>query len=369
MINRSAAATDGIVFFRVDASREIGYGHLMRCRNLAESLHSRGVKTRFIRAGSSENKFVEEDTEWISLSEGSVGTLLDAEKTYEALLASESKPLALVVDHYSATAEWESFFRRRGLLVVALDDLANRRHDCDILIDSNPLPVNRYDGLVAEGTLRLSGTDYVLLGPSKMVGLGRQPAITDVVRRVFVCFGGGGDIEPIELVLHAAADPRLRDVDFDFVAGNDAVAHELRATLAKGSVGTVRHKERIQISGWVDDVDHRLRQADLAVGAGGSMTWERISLGVPSIVIAISPNQEPTSAALASGGLISYLGRLHDCTPKRVADELFRLTRDKLFRQRVREIGPTVIDGRGPDRCAAAILDGVRGQSCMADLS
>ncbi len=356
MITLSATRPDAAVFFRVDASSQIGFGHLMRCRNLAEALQSRGVKTQFVRAGLSENRFDEVNTAWISLPGNSVGTVVDAEKTYEALLASQYRPVAVVVDHYAASAEWELFFRRRGLVVIVLDDLANRRHDCDILIDSNPLPANRYDGLVAEETRRLLGTDYVLLGLSKVGRLKLQPEVTKVVRRVFVCFGGGGDIEPLELVLFAARDPRLRDVSFDFVAGNDAVALKLRESMAKNSLGAVKHANNAQISGWVDDVGNRLRQADLAVGAGGSMTWERISLGVPSVVLAVSSNQEPTSAALSSKGLISYIGRLRDCTPRSVADEIVRLMHDQSFRQYVQSNGPTVIDGRGPDRCAEAIV-------------
>ncbi len=328
----------------------------MRCQSLAAIFRSRGFQNRFIRVGTPSHSDVN-DAIWITVSQDDVGGIFDARATYKALAKAEIKSGVIIVDHYSIDHKWESFLTQKGFLIVAIDDLANRVHECEILIDSNPLSDKRYDGLVPPGALRLLGTDYALLGQNSIDRRGLQPETTETVSQVLVCFGGSSDLRPVYLMLRAAQDARLEGIDFDIIAGDDDAARTLNTVLQTSSEFLGIDLDKVRVSGWVDDLNYRLIQADVAVGAGGSMTWQRLALGVPSVVVAVAANQEPTSIALSNVGLISYLGRLDNSTPTMLADALVDMMLDVANRQFVREFGPNMIDGRGPDRCARAILD------------
>src|SRR5690606_13678349 len=85
----------------------------------------------------------------------------------QTLAALGSRPPAwLVVDHYAIDARWHRHLRPACIHLLAIDDLADRNHDSDLLLDQNlgRGPVD-YQGLVPSRCTLLTGPKYALLRP------------------------------------------------------------------------------------------------------------------------------------------------------------------------------------------------------------
>jgi UDP-2,4-diacetamido-2,4,6-trideoxy-beta-L-altropyranose hydrolase len=222
----------GIVF-RVDASFQIGSGHVARCLTLADRLRDDGAKCRFIhrlhpghlvdviRARGyavaelpAPSQFASGYQQWLGTSQHQ-----DASETIAAL-AGESADW-LVVDHYGLDAHWEQALRPHAVNIAVLDDLADRPHDCDLLVDQNYQPdgERRYDGLLPERSRRLCGTRYALLrreyaAARRTVGPRRGP-----VSRVLVFYGGVDAHNETGRALRALSRPGLDHIFVDVVVG------------------------------------------------------------------------------------------------------------------------------------------------------
>ena len=172
------------VFFRVDASSQIGTGHLVRCLTLADRLHSQGAEITFIcRAHADDhcdlikdsrfrldrlpqpNGLARKSSDVRYASWLGVGWQEDARETQTAIENTGCDADWLVVDHYGIDGRWESFLRDTVERILVIDDIADREHDCDLLVDQNLVSEmhTRYEGKTPDGSRRLLGPKYALL--------------------------------------------------------------------------------------------------------------------------------------------------------------------------------------------------------------
>lgn len=311
------------VVFRVDASVLMGIGHLMRCQTLAESLRERGVQVRFIcreypgnliallqkngfqitvlPAPALEDRLLVED---YSVKLGVTQTE-DAEQTIEAL--DGERPDWLVVDHYGLDIEWEQSLRSHVDKIVVIDDLANRHHDCDVLLDQNYSLVGetRYAGLIPKTCKQLLGARYALLRPEYLAHRKTLRARNGQVKRVLVFFGGSDLQNMTGMALEALSHPDMKHLEVDVVVGANNPNRVALEELARVRSQTRIYGPRLCLA-------DLMSQADLAIGAGGTATWERMCLGLPTIVVSLADNQRPASEALAQAQLIQYAGHFTD---------------------------------------------------------
>jgi len=266
-------------------------------------------------------------------------------------IADEIGAVAVVVDHYALDAEWEAILRRAGTPVVVIDDLADRQHDADLLIDTNPLPASRYDGWLRPETQVLAGPGFALLPPSS-ARITVPDRSTVEVRQVLVSLGGGKNRQAMAKVIAAFSDVRLSDLQADVVTGEDALAADLESyacsVLPPGAPS-------IRFHGWVEDLLPLMSRADVSIGAGGLSNWERLRVGLPTVVMAVAPNQVESSTALDQAGLVRYAGSIEGLSPQGIADALAALITDTDARAHIVREGPLLVDGRGAERCAQAI--------------
>lgn len=320
------------VVFRVDASVYMGTGHLIRSLTLAEVLRQRGAEVRFVcrehfgnlitllrekdipvavlpAPAETESVFAANCSTWLGVTQAD-----DAYQTIATL--TESDVDCLIVDHYGLDAAWELQVRPYVKKLMVIDDLANRHHHCDVLLDQNFSDERepRYSGLVPRQCRLLAGPRFALLDPEYASNRKRPIARDGVVRTVFVYFGGSDPQNMTGLALDALSRPEFRHLKVDVVVGaNNPNRKELFAqVVARGGV---------QIFGMLPNLAGLMMQADLAIGAGGTTTWERMCLGLPSVVISIADNQSLGAKALARAGLIDYAGTTQTVT----ADILTRL--------------------------------------------
>src|SRR6266404_1124497 len=197
------------VAIRTDASLGIGTDHVMRCLTLANAMAGRGAAVTFIcgigtghlcdlieEAGFAVGRLPSDEshrTRWQQ----------DAEESLNVLRHLAFDPDLLVVDQYRLDAKWERTLRSRAGRILVIDDLANRTHDCDILLDPNlhDSPKNRYMGLVGAETRIFVGPQYALLRPEfeRVAPRTRDQGI----QRMLAFFGGSDPSNEAMKLVHA----------------------------------------------------------------------------------------------------------------------------------------------------------------------
>lgn len=312
------------VAIRVDSSRVIGSGHLMRCLTLGERLRSEGAQVFFVCRDLPgnlydlvhEKGFVfkvlprhEDDSTlngyaaWLTVSQET-----DAQET--RLVLDALAPISrLVVDSYALDETWEKAMRPIVGEIFVIDDLANRRHDCDILLDQNFYldMEHRYDGLVPIGCKLLLGPRHALLRQEFYEAKKRLRSRDGVLRRILIFYGGVDGTRETEKAIQALLLLKLQQIEVDVVVGSGNVRQEQIRQLCEAHDFLHFHSQ-------VSNMAEFMSNADLCLGAGGTTTWERCFLGLPAIVTAIAENQLAVCRDCADAGLIYYLGRWDEVT-------------------------------------------------------
>lgn len=337
------------VVFRADASVELGAGHVMRCLTLADALKARGVATQFLCREQPGHlcELIEAKGHGLSrLPAPAADARADAEHSAAAFSTADW----LVVDHYGLDATWERSLRAQARRILAIDDLADRPHDCDLLLDQNLQPEGhaRYAGRLPAGCVTLFGPRHALLRP-QFAARRATPRECRAVRRILVCFGGadaGG-----ETLKALAAIGRLAGTQpaVDVVIGQ---ANPHRAEIERACQALPAAKLHCQ----VEDMPALMAAADLAIGAGGTASWERCCLGLPCLTIAIADNQRAPAAALAEAGGQLYLGTSAQVTVDTLASALANAIALPELRAHLSRRGMELVDGRGVDRVANHLL-------------
>lgn len=348
-----------IVAIRVDASVEIGAGHVMRCLTLADGLAAAGATVHFLcrpHAGHLGD-LIERRGHVLHLlpAPGSVasdagmyGAWLgdtpagDCEASGDIL--RRLRPEWLVVDHYGLDASWQKPLRQWARRILVIDDLADRDHDCDILLDQNFYQDagQRYDTHVSALCTQLLGPRYALLRPEFSTERAAPRSRDGQVRRVLVAFGGMDRDDYTSRFLENL--PASADVlAFDVVIG---ASHPRRAALSAFCAARPNMTLHVQSLRMAE----LMQAADLAVGASGTSNWERFCVGLPTIAVAVAENQAPLLHDLMLEGTL--LGVSLE-TPDAIGDclRLFEYARHQPALLRgLAEKGLRMVDGKGMAR-------------------
>jgi UDP-2,4-diacetamido-2,4,6-trideoxy-beta-L-altropyranose hydrolase len=313
---------------RTDSSVRIGAGHAMRCLTLAEELRRRGATVHFScrQLEGSVIPFIE--SRGIHVFPHVAGDarartedLFDDWNADAAATGGNLRELGrvdwLVVDHYGLDRRWEERLRGHASRILAIDDLANRRHDCDLLLDQNYYvdADSRYQALLPRSCATLLGPRYALLRPDFLQARNGMRARDGSIGRVLVFFGGSDPGGLTEKAMAALAGMKSLNVSIDVVVGSGNPVRERIQHLCEAD-GRFRYHCQVQ------NMAEFMAAADLALGAGGATTWERCFLGVPTITVALAPNQIRTTVDLAAAGACRYLGLAEEITVSRLASEI-----------------------------------------------
>ena len=219
-----------------------------------------------------------------------------AQDTSQALLGQSWD--WLVVDHYALDTRWESAMRETAKQIMVIDDIADRQHDCDVLLDQNFYTdmQTRYIGKVPAYCQLLLGPRYALLRDEFLKLREQIKPRTGAVKRILVFFGGVDADNYTGLAIKALTDMKLEDVHVDVVIG---AQHPCRAGIEKNCKvrGFVCHVQTNKMA-------ELMAVADLAIGAGGTAIWERSCLGLPSISLCVAENQRKQIRDAAEVGLL-----------------------------------------------------------------
>lgn len=312
-----------IIAIRVDASIQIGSGHVMRCLTLADELKRNGANVHFICREHPGNMcaFIEARGYMVYplTSDGNESTIdlsqdlpkhadwlgtsweRDAHETIKVIQEKVTGCDSLIVDHYAIDYRWEALFKPFVSKIMVIDDLADRRHGCDLLLDQNYYhnKEERYLDKVPPYCQLLIGPHYAMLREEFKELREQVKPRTGITKRILVFFGG---VDVNNYTAHAikalSRNVRFR-LHVDVVIGAQNT-HRQCIEIACAKHGFTCH---IQTSHMAE----LMLAADLAIGAGGSTTLERISMGLPSIVFAIAENQRESVKSLSDDRYIYSL--------------------------------------------------------------
>lgn len=322
------------VAFRTDASSQIGTGHFMRCLTLADELKKQGAYICFISRNLPPH-LIEmlntKEVEYISLITDAtqepidelahsnwLGTsqAQDAQATVQAL-ASQSWDW-VIVDHYGLDERWEKAVRAKCKKLMVIDDLADRQHDCDVLLDQNYYVEMqaRYVSKVPAHCQLLLGPRYALLREEFRTLREKVKVRTGDVKKILVFFGGVDADNFTSLALQALSELNIT-LQVDVVIGSQ---HPNREQVRQACInyGFICHVQTTRMA-------ELMAEADLAIGAGGSASWERCCLGLPALLIAVSGNQINIAKSLDSVGACNYLGERDAINSSSIQDSVNKL--------------------------------------------
>lgn len=344
------------VLIRVDAGMGIGFGHLTRCLSLARQLIGLGASvTVATRAEAPEilsrirgAGAVLLQLPGTSVTEHADGPVWDPQRQRaDADVILDYAPNrqwdAVVVDHYQLDGCWEQLLAPAARWFVAIDDLANRRHSVDVIVDHNWYGRDsgqRYNDLVDENTQLLLGPRYAILD-TPYVGQRRiREPVRNPPERVMVSFGGTDVGNQSVKAVRALLD--FPTIDVEVVLGTWRVLNAELERLAT--------QPRVRLHVALPSLAGLMSTVDLVIGAGGTATWERLCMGLPAIVTTVSENQSGVTRAFHQAGITKWLGSADSVG---VADYHAAVT-EALTGQVPSP--PPIVDGHGAARVALAVL-------------
>lgn len=310
------------IVFRVDASVKIASGHVMRCLALAERLQKKakiifisrnlnGNLNRFISKKYTlwELPYTEEKKELLDYSNWlSVDTQEDARQTINLIRDKDID--WLVIDHYGISEEWEKIVRPYVKSICVIDDLANRKHDCEMLIDQNYYAnkKERYVKYVPRKCKLILGPENAIL--RKEFYLANKCVWREKIENIFIFFGGSDLCNNTLKTLRALTGIHKNRFTINVVVGKNNVQQDEISKYC-------RFYRYINLFYPLESISSLMNKADLAIGAGGITTWERCYLWLPSMVIIGAENQRRSiEDSSLKGGFLINLGMSDDVDEK-----------------------------------------------------
>ena len=364
------------IVFRTDANLVIGTGHFVRCLTLADELRRTGAHIFFVardlplhlqqmlsernisyralpKIEAAHNMDELPHATWLQTSQTH-----DAEQTLAALGAGSWD--WLVVDHYALDHRFETPLRAIARRVLVIDDLADREHDCDVLLDQNFYhnQQQRYLGKVPTHCSLLLGPSFALLRPEFKAMRQQLRARTGGAHNILVFFGGV-DIDNLTgQVLDILISLNL-DIQVNVVIGQQ---HPQKRKIKKqcDEHGYACHVQTEQMA-------DLMAQADLAIGAGGASNWERCCLGLPSIVVATAINQISITNELSRLGGCHYVGGIEKNTLVKIQESLQFLLRSPKVLENNSKAAFDLVDGEGVFRVLNELTNQLRIEVLISD--
>ena len=333
------------VVFRVDASLQMGTGHVMRCLTLANELKQQNHEIVFICRELTGNLILLIKYPVLVLPKNdnfqSDGLYLnwlgatqeqDAEQTIKVIPKNTD---LLIVDSYASDEIWHKQLIPYTKKIMVIDDLADRQFNCDVLLNQNlGTQIEDYKDKVTDDCELLLGCDYALLRP-EFPNLREKALIkrknTKVIKNILISMGGSDITNKTYDILQEVSD----DLNIVVILGGVSPHNKMIKNYAKS-------KKNVKVIVDADNISRLMFDADLAIGAGGSTSWERCCLGLPTLLYVLAENQRKIAGNLEELGAVKIVDNLKV--------NLQNILNNFSFWQIMSEKAQTVCDGIGVKR-------------------
>ncbi len=341
-------------FIRVESDEKIGTGHLMRCLTIANSLRKKGNQVYFISKNMSEesrkilesNKF---SVEKLDYKRKKFDYKIDAKYTIEIIKKEMKNSTFLIIDNYDIDKKWEILVKKFVKKIIVIDDLANRKHSCELLIDQNfnsNIKEKQYKKLVPKNCTLLTGTKFAILRPEFFI-LRKLTKTRTKLKNILISYGGTDPSNETIKVLKALKNIDLQNVNTYIVSGNlNSKNKEIE------QLSTELNKSKFYE--YTKDIAELMIKADVAFGGAGTTSWERCCLGLPTIITILSNDQKDIAESLEKNTCGINLG-----FGKNIKVKDYENILRKFDWKNLREFSlncKKIVDGRGTNRVISEIL-------------
>ncbi len=355
------------VLIRADSGKDIGFGHISRCLTLAKALKKNGVEVCFVskkHQGNSIGAILKENIKVYALSVFEkesikkcdqpkwLGSSItnDASQTIE--FVKKYKPDLIIIDHYGIDIIWHSILKPFVKNIMVIDDLANRPHGCDILLDQNWYSNSdkRYEELAPKNCTFLLGPRFALIKPEFSNYYNICTNINTEVQRIFIFFGGSDNYNLSLMALKVLAKKIFENIQIDIVLGeSNPNIKEINALASR------RKKTKIYVQ--TSEIDKIMSKCDLAIASGGVNTWERLCLGLNSLVITVAENQIESMKNLEREGVIKLIGHATEINEEMFFEKIYEYIKIDNHNYKKKKNKVIDCDGKGANRVASMLLN------------
>ena len=346
-----------IIFIRVDSSTKVGYGHLIRCLALADTL-KKSFKINFICTNLNGNlisQICKKKFEVFRFNTKSqrINVKKDAEKTISIIKKHRNKKSLLILDSYILSQEWENRVRPYVKRLIVIDDLMDRKHSCDLIIDQNlHTQMNSlYNKSVPKNCVKLLGPDYAILR-NQFIAQRKYARIRSLpIKNILVSFGGTDNENH---TLHALTSLKKlnSDVNVNVVTGTGNIGKKIIKNFCKKNFNYNYFEQ-------VENMAKLMQVADLCIGSSGTTTWERCCVGLPAIAIVASNDQKDIASAVSKNKCIINLGKIKKSDNVNYVRLMKNLKNSEL--QNMSRNCMKLVDGKGAARIFKYIFSMMKG--------
>ena len=346
-----------IIFIRVDSSTKVGYGHLIRCLALADTL-KKSFKINFICTNLNGNlisQICKKKFEVFRFNTKSqrINVKKDAEKTISIIKKHRNKKSLLILDSYILSQEWENRVRPYVKRLIVIDDLMDRKHSCDLIIDQNlHTQMNSlYNKSVLKNCVKLLGPDYAILR-NQFIAQRKYARIRSLpIKNILVSFGGTDNENH---TLHALTSLKKlnSDVNVNVVTGTANIGKKIIKNFCKKNFNYNYFEQ-------VENMVKLMQVADLCIGSSGTITWERCCVGLPAIAIVASNDQKDIASAVSKNKCIINLGKIKKSDNVNYVRLMKNLKNSEL--QNMSRNCMKLVDGKGAARISKYIFSMMKG--------
>ncbi|MFM4847691.1 UDP-2,4-diacetamido-2,4,6-trideoxy-beta-L-altropyranose hydrolase [Aeromonas rivipollensis] len=338
-----------MIVFRTDASISLGYGHVMRCLALADAFKKLGKKSVFIFSPNGDalyEEVVRKGHEYRVLTSSPLHSLGESEQddAYATLSNLSTSTKLVVVDHYQLGMDWEEVITASDISLLAIDDIF-RSHCSQFLLDQNVIKSeNFYVDNISKECVCFLGPRYALLSES-FQHLRDRVKTRSKLEKIIIFFGGTDpDNETEKALLGVLAANKNFKIDV-VIGGNNP--HRSRLLKLCSSTHSTLHIQTPHMARLMLD-------ADLAIGAGGSASWERCCMGLPALISTQADNQVPIAATLHELGAVINLGMVDNLTATDYRTAVERLDPNLINNMSISAM--SIADGNGASYVASSII-------------
>lgn len=358
------------ILIRADASITIGTGHVMRCLTLATALKKTGCEIFFLCRDLKGNvaktiKTIGFQANLLHVGKKnhnatpatmSIWSEADQKKDFDTCrpFLQKFQPDMIIIDHYSLDQNWQKLARTYTKYIFVIDDLADRSHDCDFLLDQTyGVDENRYKDLVPAHCVNFVGSQYALLREEYAVK--REETLEKrkqkkSIENLLISFGGS-DPDNISLIALKACGMLYPEIQFkiDLVIGPSNQNQDvLKKFIDKSQLDVKLHINTNKMA-------ELMAFADIALGAGGTTTWERCCLALPTIVVCLADNQRDTISALEKKEAIINAGNTADLSAEKLSEIIRNLSENSMKLNDMQKFSSEVCDGTGAEKIVSSL--------------
>ncbi len=363
--------------FRSDSAEFIGTGHIRRCLNIAKEIKERGSDSIFIcnsYKGNINNeikknfKVLELPKKKISLKEKEFYTNNnnqlykdwlgcneeeDAINSLDLILKIKNITIDwVIVDHYSLGEIWEKTIKNglknfnKNTKILVIDDLYNRNHYCEILLNQNYFTndnLDKYKNILSIHSQLLIGPHYALLGKDYF-GINNLTKKSREIKRILIYFGGVENSIHHKVIESISAE-KFSEIIFDYIISKSSKYYSYLKNIENKVENIYVHDIKKTLADFI-------LRSDLFIGAGGSTSLERLCLGIPSITIVLADNQQEISENLNNDKYIKLIGNESSISHKMITKAID----DFIYKKVLLKDGKELVDGYGTKRVVNNLL-------------